>query len=231
MYNGISPEALFLLAQNKHENDKAFYDAHKTEINKQVFEPLAQIMLDLADDFAQFDPHMCLLPQKAMSRVRRDTRFTREKHLYRDNVWVMFMRHKADIYPYLYPCMWFEIKPAQGYFSCGVCAYDPQPKFMQFLRERMGEDFLQAADSAIQGGCEAMFEPYKRPKVEQADPALLPYLNAKHFQFWHKNEDLTLLQSEALIAHLRAVYRACHPMYTWLMSAAQEYYTLEVISQ
>ncbi|MCL2195618.1 MAG: DUF2461 domain-containing protein, partial [Oscillospiraceae bacterium] len=182
MYQGISPEALFLLAQNKHENDKAFYDAHKTQINQQVFEPLAQLMLDLADDFAKLDPHMCLLPQKSVSRVRRDTRFTKEKHLYRDNVWVMFMRHKADIDPYLYPCMWFEIKPAEGYFSAGVCPYTPLPKFMQHLRERMGNDFLQAAQSAINGGCQPMFEPYKRPKVEQADPALLPYLNAKHFQ-------------------------------------------------
>ncbi|MCL2530603.1 MAG: DUF2461 domain-containing protein [Oscillospiraceae bacterium] len=228
MYNGITPDALFLLAQNKHENDKAFYDAHKAQMNKQVFEPLAQVMQDLADDFAALDPHMCLLPQKAMSRLRRDTRFTKEKHLYRDNVWMMFMRHKADIDPYLYPCMWFEIKPAEGYFSCGVCAYNPQPKFMQFVRECMDDDFLQAAQCAIDGGCEVMLESYKRPKVEQADPALLPYLNAKHFQFWHKNEDLSLLQAEALIEHLRKVYRACHPMYTWLMNTAQDYYTTEL---
>ena len=35
-YNGITPEAMWLLAQNKFENSKPFYEEHKEEIKAGV---------------------------------------------------------------------------------------------------------------------------------------------------------------------------------------------------
>jgi len=221
-YTGISSDALFLLSRNRHENSKAFYDAHKEQIKQQVFEPLAQLIEALSDDFAKLDPAMQLLPAKMMSRVRRDTRFTKEKHMYRDNVWVMFMRPKDD-YPFLWPCFWFEVRPAQGMFSCGVCPYDQTPKFMQFLRERMDEGFLKAANIAIKAGIEFECESYKKDRAPDAPKKLKPYLNAKTFMFKYVCEDLTLLESDAIVEHLREKYKACHAMYAWLQKAAEEY--------
>ena len=133
-YAGISPEALFLLSRNRFEDSKDFYDAHKARLKQQVFAPLSQIMESLAEDFTCLDPGMLLNPSKMMSRLRRDTRFTKEKHMYRDNIWLMFMRPKSDM-PFLWPCMWFEIKPEEGFWSAGVCGYEQTPKFMQFMKE------------------------------------------------------------------------------------------------
>ena len=227
-FTGISSDALFLLSRNRHENSKQFYDAHKDQIKQQVFEPLQQLIEALSNDFATLDPHMQLNPAKMMSRVRRDTRFTKEKHMYRDDVWAMFMRPKGADYPFVFPCMWFEVKPGQGRFSCGVCTYDQTPKFMQFLRERIDNDFLAAANQAIKAGAHFECESYKKDRAAQAPEQLKPYLNAKSFMFKYWCEDLSLLESDAIITHLRGKYKACHAMYLWLQRAAEEYISLSI---
>jgi len=224
-YTGITPEALFLLSQNRFEDSKEFYDAHKAQLKSQAFTPLSQIMEALADDFSCLDPSMLLNPSKMMSRVRRDTRFTKEKHMYRDEAWLMFMRPKSE-HPFLWPCMWFEIKPGEGFWSAGVCGYEQTPKLMQFLRNCIAEqpeEFLAAAQSAIAGGAVMEAESYKKDRAPDAPEHLKAYLNAKSFVFIHRSYDLALLEGEALIDRLRAFYIACHPMYRWLMNAAEEF--------
>ena len=221
-FTGIPPEGLFLLTQNMFENSKAFYDTHKEQIKALVFTPLQQIVEDLADDFTTLDPRMNLLPGRIISRARRDTRFSKEKHLYRDNVWITFTRPKEE--PMLWPCMWFEIKPEQGEWNAGVCTYTAEPAYMQFLRPRIEKDaaaFLAAADEAILAGAELKPELFKREKFPDAPPNLKPYLNAKSFIFMHTSTDMDLLGGPALVDELRRLYTAYGAMYRWLLGAAE----------
>ena len=230
-YTGIGQEGLFLLSRNKFEDSKAFYDAHKAQLKDLVFTPLAQIAESLADDFIKLDPRMNLLPGRIVSRARRDTRFTKEKHLYRDNVWITFTRVKEE--PMLWPCMWFEIKPEQGEWNAGVCIYNATPAYMQFLRPRMEQDakaFLAAADMAIKAGAEMQPDAFKRERYPDAPEALKPYLNAKSFIFMHTSHDMGLLAKPELTDELRRLYAAYGAVYTWLRAAAEEFITTGELS-
>ena len=223
-YTGISQEGLFLLSQNKFEDSKEFYEAHKTQLKALVFTPMQQIVEDLAEDFTKLDPRMNLLPGRIVSRARRDTRFTKEKHLYRDNVWITFTRPKEE--PMVWPCMWFEIKPEQGEWNAGVCIYAAEPAYMQFLRPRMESDaegFLAAADEAISAGAVMMPEAFKKDKFPDAPVSLKPYINAKSFIFMHTSKDMALLAKPELVDELRRLYGAYGAMYTWLREAAEGY--------
>jgi len=223
-YTGIPAEGLFLLSQNKFEDSKEFYEAHKAQLKAKVFTPMQQIVEDLADDFAKLDPRMNLLPGRIISRARRDTRFTKEKHLYRDNVWITFTRPKEE--PMVWPCMWFEIKPEEGEWNAGVCVYESAPAYMQFLRGRMEKDaggFLAAAGEAIAAGAEMQPELFKREKYPNAPVNLKPYLNAKSFIFMHTSKDMALLGGPALVDELRRLYGAYGTMYKWLQKAAEAY--------
>jgi len=227
-YTGITPDALLLLSRNRFEDSKEFYEAHKVQIKQQVFMPMAQLIEALADDFRKLDPQMQLLPSKMLSRVRRDTRFTKQKHMYRDEVWAMFMRPKVE-YPFVFPCMWFEIKPGEGMFSAGVCVYDQVPAYMQFLRQRIAQqpkEFLKAAQVATKAGAVLQTESYKKDRAPEASDQIKPYLNAKSFMFKHSCDDLSLLESDVLVARLRAVYGACGPMYRYLQKAAEDFIAL-----
>jgi len=223
-YTGIPAEGLFLLSQNRFENSKEFYEAHKAQLKEQVFTPMQQIVTELSDEFTRLDPRMNLLPGRIVSRARRDTRFTKEKHLYRDNIWITFARPKED--PMVWPCMWFEIKPEEGEWNAGVCIYGATPAYMQFLRPRIEKDaeaFLAAAGEAIDAGAVMLPDPFKKEKYPDAPVRLKPYLNAKSFIFMHTSKDMALLAQPALIGELRRLYTAYGAMYQWLRGAAEEF--------
>ena len=223
-YTGIPAEGLFLLSQNRFEDSKEFYEAHKAQLKAQVFTPMMQIVEDLADGLAKLDSRMNLLPGRIISRARRDTRFTKEKHLYRDNVWITFTRPKEE--PMVWPCMWFEIKPEEGEWNAGVCIYAAEPAYMQSLRPRIEKDaegFLAAANEAIAAGAVMLPDSFKREKYPDAPVSLKPYLNAKSFIFMYTSKDMALLSQPALVDELHRLYTAYGAMYKWLQGAAEAY--------
>ena len=227
-YDGIRPEGLLLLAQNRFENSKEFYEAHKEEIKRLVLTPLGQIVEALAGDFARLDPQMLLAPARVVSRVRRDTRFAKEKHLYRENVWITFSRKGEG--PMVWPCMWFEVLPEESAWVAGVCVYDNQPAYMQFLRARIAEApqaFLQVAQGALDAGAALQTEAFKKDRAGDAPDALKPYLNAKGWWLKHRSSDLTPLAREDFPETLRGIYAAYAPMYRYLLAAAQAHIGIE----
>ena len=223
-YDGIRPEGFLLLAQNRFEDSKEFYEAHKEEIKRMVITPLGQIVEALAGDFSRLDPQMLLVPGRIVSRVRRDTRFTKEKHLYRENVWITFARKTEE--PMVWPCMWFEITPGENNWSAGVCVYANQPAYMQSLRTQISkspEPFLAAAQSAIDAGAALQIDAFKKDRATDAPEALKPYLNAKGWWLKFVSSDLAPLAQERFPETLRGIYAAYAPMYKYLLAAAEEY--------
>ena len=115
-YNGIKPDVLFLAAQNRFENSRMFYEEHKQELKEGFTIPMRQIAAEIVPQIYEIDDKVMTDPVKMVSRFFRDTRYSKDKHLYRDNLWIMFMRNKHEWQNY--PCMWFEV--TQNFWSYGV---------------------------------------------------------------------------------------------------------------
>ena len=96
-FNGITSDAMFLLAINRFNDDKAFYEENKEAIKEGVIVPLRKLVADLAPTMVKINPEMILDPVRCVSRVRRDTRYTHDKSLYRENLWVMFRHAKNQL--------------------------------------------------------------------------------------------------------------------------------------
>ena len=60
---------------------------------------MRQIVLDLAEMMTELDNKMYTDPVYTVSRIRRDTRRSKSKMMYRENLWLMLRRHKKQ-----YPC-------------------------------------------------------------------------------------------------------------------------------
>lgn len=97
-FNGITPKAIELLSENRFNDSKAFYDEHKEELKQLATIPMRQIVLDLAEMMTQLDDKMYTDPVYTVSRIRRDTRRSKSKMMYRENLWLMLRRHKKQ-YP------------------------------------------------------------------------------------------------------------------------------------
>lgn len=219
-YKGITPEALFLLADNRFRNSKEYYESRKEEIKSGVTEPMRQLAGLIGGELLSVDPLMNTIPTRMVSRVRRDTRYTNDKSLYRDNMWIMFMRPKKEWR--MYPCMWFEVTPRA--WSCGVGTYEARADLMEAFRERLRNEpdrFREAVRQAENVGAVYDAELYRRPKPD-CPAGLDKYYNAKYFYFIFESPELSALENDGIIEKLRQIYRGFAPMYEFLRDVSDD---------
>ncbi len=225
-YDGITTDALFLLTQNRIENSKAFYEAHKGEINAGVIRPMRQLAEIIGSELAKWDEHMQVIPTRMVSRIRRDTRFTKDKSLYRENVWMSFERPKKEWMEY--PGLWFEVSP--GGMSYGIGFYANTPGFMAFFREQMcshPQEFLKAARRALQSGALLDGEDYKKKKPGDYPQELSAYYNKKQLYFIKSVSGHEALEDERIIRDLLRDYGEFREMYRFLASVSDAYLAKE----
>lgn len=224
-YDGITSDSLFLLARNRFENDKSFYEEHKAEIKKGVITPMKQIINALIDDMFSYDERMVLIPWKMISRIRRDTRYTKDKSLYRENVWIMFMRDKKSN-PYI-PCFWFEILPDR--YTCGVGTFCTNAKYLEIYRNLLLQEpdrFRDAIKSCIDAGATLSMDSYKKLKPGDCPEDLLNFYNMKDLYFKCDYFNINELEKSDFIEEIRMKYKAFYPLYKFFIDVTDRYISL-----
>lgn len=221
-YDGIKPEALMLLSENRFRNSKEFYEQNKKKIKEGITIPLQQVICALSDSIIEIDEEIPIIPQKMVSRVRRDTRYTKDKHLYRENLWTMFTRDKHAL-PH-FPCMWFEV--TQHGYSGGVGTYYAPPRMMELFRREIAErpdDFYDAVIIAERSGAVFSGEFYKKQKPGCPMSVLEPYYNCKSLCFMFSFPNLNELENADFIEKIRPIYESFAPFYKFLITVAEKY--------
>lgn len=220
-FSGIFPEARMLLAENRFRDSRDFYEENKERIKEIAVEPMRQIAGILGNELSALDPYMNTVPTKMVSRVRRDTRYTKDQHLYRENLWVMFMRPKHE-WPH-YPCMWFEFTPRA--YSLGIGLFCQTPGLLEFWRKGIRENpeaFCEAVAACEKTGAVIDTDCYKRPK-EGCPEGLEKYYNCKSVYFMIASENLTDLEDETIIKKLKKYYKGFSSMYEFMLQVADAY--------
>lgn len=221
-YDGITVETLMLMSENAFRDSKDFYEQNKETLKNGMTIPIRQVIEALADTIIDIDPQIPIDPVRMVSRIRRDTRFSKNKHLYRENLWAMFMRDKHEL-PY-YPCMWFEVSPES--YSGGVGVYDAPPALMEIFRRHLNENpkaFEKAAGAAEKAGAVYHCESYKKEKPGCPNDKLARFYNAKHFYFIYSFPDVRQLATPDFIEDIRGIYQQLKPLYRFLLSVSEEY--------
>ncbi len=216
-FSGFSNEALRFLFENKMNDSKEWYEAHKSDYKKIVYEPFTELVKELAPTMTQIDSSMITTPSKLISRVRRDTRFTRDKSLYRDNVWIVFLRDKSQMSTS--PCFWFEL--GQNGSSYGVGYYGAQTGSMAIMREMIveGHPAFLAALKAYEGQDEFTIggDMYKRSKFPDQPENLRQWLDRKNMYFQCVQSDFKLAFSSELPEILKKGFLKLKPIYDFLL--------------
>lgn len=224
-YNGITGDSIFLLSDNRFRDSRDYYEEHKEQIKDGIIVPLRQIAAIIGGELLAVDPLMNTIPTKMVSRVRRDTRYTHDKSLYRENMWIMFMRPKHEWQNY--PCMWFEFTPRN--YSLGVGFFGETAGLMETyrraLRERGGE-FKKAVKKCEAAGASLSANHYKRG-FPDCPKGLEDYYNCKDFYLIKFSGDMSDLADETIINKIRETYKAYAPMYKFLLSISDEFFAKE----
>ena len=88
MFTGFTKEALSFLSDIRFNNNQTFFEANKERYEKHVKAPLRALSEEMAPVVQLIDPRLDTRPGRTMSRIRRDTRYTRDKSPFRDHVWL-----------------------------------------------------------------------------------------------------------------------------------------------
>lgn len=224
-FKGFSPDTFMLLELNRFNDSKDFYESVKDDIKKTAILPMRALASDLSDELYKIDSLMNLVPTKMVSRIRRDTRFSKNKHLYRENVWCMFMRDKHN-WNYQ-PCMWFEIFP--GSYNYGVGMFRTDAEYLEVFRQHLLENqqrFKDALRMIELTGAFCSLESYKKakPGTELVDESLRKYYNCKNMMFVYSSSDVNKLYDGSIKQELIYALRAFAPMYTFLLEITDKIY-------
>lgn len=222
-FKGFDRDTLFLLSQNKFNDSRAYYESVKEEIKQKAIVPVRQICSELSEQLFEIDPQMNLVPTKMVSRIRRDTRFSKNKEMYRSNVWAMFMRDKHK-YKSM-PCMWFEY--GEFGYDIGVGMFKSDARYLDYYRKVFLKDpkrMKKAIDSAEKCGAFCDCDYYSR---EKEGTQLLPknlqrYYNVRSLYFIVSDENCEKLFDGSILEEIRTCIKAFEPMYKILLEAMEQ---------
>lgn len=133
MFSGFTDETIqFLLDLKFHNNSTYFHEQHDRYVES-VQTPFYEMICDLADDMRKIDPLMEIRPHKCLSRIHRDTRFSRDKSPYRDHHWFLFRRAAEPRDKSLF--YYFEFGPDRLGWGMGI--WGENRELMDLFRKRM----------------------------------------------------------------------------------------------
>lgn len=126
-------EMLDVMMGIRFNNDKAYMDATRDVYLRKMRQPYYDLINALAPTMLEIDAGMEVRPSKCLSRIFRDTRYSRDKSPYRDHHWVAF-RHEGE--PRDQSVMyWFEIRLEA--VSWGLGFWGENRNAMDAMRRRM----------------------------------------------------------------------------------------------
>lgn len=222
-YTGITKETLFLMADNRFRDSKDFYEEHKEELKSGMTEQMRCIAGAVGEKLIDLDPMMNTIPTKMVSRIRRDTRYTKDKHLYRENMWIMFMRDKHKFTNY--PCFWFEVTP--GDYSMGIGFFGDEPGLMAEFREAIRnktDEFITAVNDCESTGALLYGSSYKR-MPDGCPEGLERYYAHKSFGFILHSGKMQDLESDKIIDIILSNFSHFSLMYKFMLEISDKYFS------
>ncbi len=133
MFTGFTEDTIKFFLDIRFHNDISFYKAHEDEYRTHVKEPFYQFIDSMAETMLSIAPDMETRPSKCLARLRRDTRFTKDKSPFRDHLWLLFRRGgeaRETCVTY-----WFELGADRMVWGLGF--WGPNRPAMDALRRRM----------------------------------------------------------------------------------------------
>ena len=200
----FSPETFDFLIENRFNNNKEWFLEHKHIYDEFVLKPLTALAVEMTPTIEMLDPTIITIPKinKVLSRIYRDTRFSKDKSLFREAVWLSYKKDKKEFRHY--PEFFVVITPQVMLYGCGY--YWMEPKTMEKVRELVLSDNPAYKKAQKSYDAQKIFvmegDYYKRTKYPDESEKKREWLDKKNLCFTHSTTDFSLVFSENLADYL-----------------------------
>ncbi len=220
-FRGFSPQTFKFFRQLKAHNNKVWFEAHRADYETYALQPLRDLVVDLCDFMLTIDPDFEISPavNKTISRIYRDTRFSKDKSLFKTAMWIAFHRPGENWMDE--PGYFFEI--STNFYRYGMGFYSASAQTMAKFRELIDENPREASKLISFYSRQQVFEvegeKYKR---------ILDKTKPEKIQSWYQWKNLYLmctrkigkrLFSSKLVDDLKADFKLAAPLYHFLRKA------------
>jgi uncharacterized protein (TIGR02453 family) len=132
----IPPEAVTFLKGLEKHNDRDWFNARKQIFETKLKEPMQVLVEQINAELLKFAPEHITEPKKALYRIYRDTRFSKDKTPYKTHLGAIFPRHglSKDSGAGYY----FHVSTKGVGIACG--AYSPGPDELRKIRHAIAEN-------------------------------------------------------------------------------------------
>lgn len=219
-FPGFPPEALKFLRQLSKNNNRDWFQAHKSDYETYVKEPLHNFVLALADDLDQFAPGYQTDPKKAIYRIYRDIRFSNDKRPYKTHISASFFPKRME--KHAGAGYYFHISGTEVFLGAGV--YRAGPKELYAIRKRLSAEpaayrkLISAAAFKRQFGAPEGERLKRPPKGFSADDPALDLILGKQF-LASTQLAVEVAQTPRLQSEIIKRFRTLQPWIDWLNEA------------
>lgn len=180
-FNGFTPQTFQFFRDLKENNYKEWFDEHKHIYETELMIPLKSLVVALSPSMYNVDPEFELRPHRAISRIYRDTRFSKNKDPYKSFMWLTFQIPVSNDVWKDYPGYFIELNGST--YTVGMGLFMPKKKVMDAFREELSYDletFRKETEKAVFGrGFSIGGEEYKRPIKNDLPEYYQPWIQRK----------------------------------------------------
>ena len=201
MFQGYSDETFEFFMAIRFNNNRPFFLENRDWYLRAVREPSLALAQELSDAVEALDPDLERRPNRVVSRINRDIRFSRDKSPYRDYIWLAFRRPGEERGTTL--GVYFDISDAGA--NCGMGFYKPG-EMLRLWRELRDEFVLFPRIN-------------KRLKVPENIPEeLREWYAARAFYVERPIADFDLIRSPALAEEVKRCFGRLKPLYDYILN-------------
>lgn len=224
MFTGFTDETIRFFMDLKFHNYTDYFHQEHDRYVETVQSLFYEFIDSLAPDMRRIDPRMETRPYKCLSRIHRDTRFSRDKSPYRDHLWLLFRREaepreKSIMY-------WFELGPSR--LSWGMGFWGENREAMDQFRKRMQanpdgtlsllDDLELERHGLILNG-----NSFKRIQIPPEIPVRLkPWYCMKEMYISKMNPDYSMIYSDRILEEVKRDFIVLAPLYQLLRGYCDE---------
>jgi uncharacterized protein (TIGR02453 family) len=218
-FGGFSPQTLRFLAEAHERNSRRWFEANRSVYDEHVLSPLRALVVDLSAAMGEIDRRFEMRPQvgRTISRIFRDIRFSRDKSIFRDHMWIVFKRPSKEWTDR--PGFFFEVGPEMYRFGMGY--YSASKATMDAIRADIDRDPSRFLDAISFYPRQRVFvlggEEYKRPPKGAPGPPLDQWYRRRTLHLICERAPDRRLFSPALAADLERRFATLAPLYRYFI--------------
>lgn len=224
MFSGFTDDTIQFFLDLKFHNNAEFFHGQHDRYVETVQRVFYDFIDDLAPDMLKIDPGMEVRPHKCLSRIHRDTRFTRDKSPYRDHLWLLFRRAAEPREKSLF--YYFELGPDR--LGWGMGFWDENREALDCFRKRMlanPDGTLALLDDLGMDRRKLMLDgtAHKKMPVPPGIPDRLKRWYLAKDMYIHKiTPDYRMIYSDRILKEVRRDFLSLAPLYRLLRGYVDE---------